>query len=1072
MLIKDNKLLSVSNYDVINGHITIPIGIEKVADNAFINCTDLISIEIPQSVKEIGNNAFTGCINLKCMIIPHTVLSIGKWCFSKCKNLQFVKIEAPIDKLPYGIFSDCHNLKEVYLPNSIKIFDGEAFANCKSLSDIELPNNLELIGKGCFYNCVSLTNIVFPSSVNCLESNSFSQTGIINITIPKQVTNLPFGVFKDCRNLQNIIFHDNFQILGDNVFNGCLNLKEIILPNSLTRMENSVFSNCINLTQITIPPKIDIINSSTFSNCKSLTKINILGNIKEIGSFAFENCINLLSFPFKDGLNKISNGAFKNCQKFTDIFLPTSIKQVFGNIFNGCDSIKQITLSSSLTNATDILTNIVNHTNAKVYIYDKFYTNEDLFNIRKIRIKEMVDRIYKILVENNHIYNLNKEKIEVMYETNLDFKDIVDTMIYNSRLDNSNYEIELIKFDNLFTKTRFSNLPSGIIYDKLDNNLISKYNVKMLRKIKELDIFDSSNYGCESVIPSIISFFGLFEKDSRCYYRLKLLKVVLSHKYLFSSSDFLKIPSNIKQYFTKVSSKCFLLDDKVCIPDEFKDYLKRVMTADDVKNVRCLKNRYGKLINDFFKNNYSLTNHDIYILNENLSCEEIGIINNCILNSSLDNQITCSNLIEIFDGMPRKYNEEVLDFFIKNVSIILPKTEYRLKFKEIVSRYDEIKNYYLTMGNDHFSYHEAYHYLCESVFLNVHKGNYEFEEMVKKAGVTNQSKFEKYQELYETIKNKRSSIIPRIKEKFELLLDGKKYTLLGEMLRKDDPFSLLVGELSYTNCCQQINDNGYDCLVHAINDGRIFCTYLINDNHKVLLSQSWVWRNGNVICFDNIEGTNFMKKNILYSRLVAEIYKKVSTKIIEVSLKNKDKIDVIMVGHGHDDLKLLNEYFGEEKKNYVWPPRYYSYLDSSRVHYICGSEEEIDTSYEPKNLYLDERIFVSETGISITTKTMEKLGKINSKYKNIIFASELSDLLEISINNLSIIYGEDWYILYKVIDNNLSIIDSGMVELSNKKELRLQEKEILKAYKLFIKLYNVSPNIIDSINNQEKIYKK
>ena len=43
-----------------------------------------------------------------------------------------------------------------------------------------------------------------------------------------------------------------------------------------------------------------------------------------------------------------------------------------------------------------------------------------------------------------------------------------------------------------------------------------------------------------------------------------------------------------------------------------------------------------------------------------------------------------------------------------------------------------------------------------------------------------------------------------------------------------------------------------------------------------------------------------------------------------------------------------------------------------------------------------------------------------------------------------------------------------MLELDTKKELRMQETEILKAYKLLIKAYNVSPDIISSVKNKEK----
>lgn len=99
-----------------------------------------------------------------------------------------------------------------------------------------------------------------------------------------------------------------------------------------------------------------------------------------------------------------------------------------------------------------------------------------------------------------------------MYEENSMFKDVVDSMVFNSRQSKSSYEKELIKFDNLFPKTRFSNLPNGTIFNSLNNNLILKYNVKMMRKIKCFDIFNSSNLECEHLIPNVISFFGLFEK--------------------------------------------------------------------------------------------------------------------------------------------------------------------------------------------------------------------------------------------------------------------------------------------------------------------------------------------------------------------------------------------------------------------------------------------------------------------------------------------------------------------------------------------------------------------------------
>lgn len=1045
MLIKENRLLSVSNSDIVN--------------ETFI---------IPKDIDVIEINAFTECFNLKRIVIPKNVLEIGKHCFSKCQNLEFVKIEANIKRLPNEVFSECPSLREVHLPETIKFLGNSAFKNCFHLSHIDLPNGLEIIEDDCFYNCASLSKILLPSSLIHIGNNSFTNTGITSIMIPNKIIKLNDGIFKNCKNLMDIVLSDNLISIGNNTFDGCMSLKNIKLPKHLAEIGSATFSNCINIENIILPSNVEYINTSTFSNCSSLKYINILGIIKGIDSFAFSNCQKLKYVYMKNGIKYINHRAFQNCKSIKSILLPSSIKQISENAFDGCEDLGSIVLPSSLIPVTNFLSHIMQCNNIKVYLYDRYYTNSDYIDVKKIRICEMIDKLYDVLKKNNHIYNLTKEKIQEMYQINLEFKDILDTMIFNSRMETSNYEYELSKFNNLFVRTRFSNLPSGIIYNCLDDNLIYKYNVKMYRKIKKLDIFNSINLNCEDIVADVINFFGLFENDGKNYQRFEILKKLLQYKYTFTKKEYFNMPNDIKKNFINVPSKCFLLETGKNIPSDFKCYLKNIMYEEDIKNIKKLSGRFGKIINDFFRNNYSVVNNDVYVLNNNIPNGEIKKVNQYILNSNLNNQITYSILYEIFYTVPRKYNLDILDFFVKNINIIISKNEYRLKFKEIVERYEEIKHYYLAMGNANFSYNDAYRYLCESVFLNVNKGNKEFEQMVKKAGVTSQGKFEKYQQLYEGIKYKKNSIIPRINESIEVEIDSKKYTLLCEMLRKDDPFALLVGELSYTNCCQQINDNGYDCLVHSINDGRVFCTYLINETDKILLSESWVWRNGNVICFDNIEGTNFMKKNILYSKLVAKCYKFISDEIVEMAKRKKDKIDVIMIGKGHNDLKVLSEYFGEDKRNKVWPPNYYSYLDSSRVYYACGNEELIDINYKNKVLYTDERIFVYEMGVNITTKTIQKLGNINNQYSNINFAYELSNLFGIALNQMSIIYGEDWYILYSAIDENLNILDSGILTLNTKKALIIQEEEILKAYKIILNTYNVAPDIINLIKDKQK----
>jgi len=63
--------------DVVNGHVTIPEGITKIADQAFNGCTALTSISLPTSLTEIGIRCFKACTALTTIVIPSSVTAIG-----------------------------------------------------------------------------------------------------------------------------------------------------------------------------------------------------------------------------------------------------------------------------------------------------------------------------------------------------------------------------------------------------------------------------------------------------------------------------------------------------------------------------------------------------------------------------------------------------------------------------------------------------------------------------------------------------------------------------------------------------------------------------------------------------------------------------------------------------------------------------------------------------------------------------------------------------------------------------------------------------------------------------------
>eukprot|EP00039_Didymoeca_costata_P014325 m.230085 g.230085 ORF g.230085 m.230085 type:complete len:206 (-) comp15996_c0_seq7:232-849(-) len=65
-----------------NGHVNIPESVTSIGNNAFRECTSLVSINIPDSVTSIGYRAFYGCTSLVHINIPNSVTSIGSSAFA------------------------------------------------------------------------------------------------------------------------------------------------------------------------------------------------------------------------------------------------------------------------------------------------------------------------------------------------------------------------------------------------------------------------------------------------------------------------------------------------------------------------------------------------------------------------------------------------------------------------------------------------------------------------------------------------------------------------------------------------------------------------------------------------------------------------------------------------------------------------------------------------------------------------------------------------------------------------------------------------------------------------------
>ncbi|MBR6083083.1 MAG: leucine-rich repeat domain-containing protein [Salinivirgaceae bacterium] len=269
-----------------------------IYDDAFLFCTNLVSITIPNSVISIGSGAFSACRNLVSINIPNSVVNIDGWAFNGCYSLKSLTIPDSVTNI--STFWECENLTSVSIPNSIVSISGN-FSGCNNLQYNEY-NNAYYVGNSDnpYYALIKTKS-----------------TDITSCEISSQ-----------CK-----------VICDDCEFNACKNLKYNEYDNAyyLGTADNPYFvlikAKSTDITSCEINSQCQFIGSSAFSNCKTLTYISIPNSVKAIGSYAFGEA-GLKSIIIPNSVVSIGGGAFIGCERLDSIVIPQNVKYVGGCLFS------------------------------------------------------------------------------------------------------------------------------------------------------------------------------------------------------------------------------------------------------------------------------------------------------------------------------------------------------------------------------------------------------------------------------------------------------------------------------------------------------------------------------------------------------------------------------------------------------------------------------------------------------------------------------------------------------------------------------------------------------------------
>lgn len=275
----------------------------SIGQNAFNNCTSLVSIDLPNSITSIGDSAFYRCFALNLTSLPSNLTSIGNSAFFACKRLNLTS-----------------------LPSSVTSIGTNAFYSCDILNLTSLPSGLTTISKAAFQNCQSLAWTSIPSnSVTSIGQNAFAQCSSLAITsVPSSVTSIGKAAFQLCSSITSFTWPSNITTVSESVFSGCTSLTTINLPSTVTSIDKSAFYECTSLPSINIPSGVTSIGSSVFYGCTSLTTIDIPSGVTSINTSTFYRCTSLSSVTLRATTppTLANNYVFNGCSSLTAIYVP------------------------------------------------------------------------------------------------------------------------------------------------------------------------------------------------------------------------------------------------------------------------------------------------------------------------------------------------------------------------------------------------------------------------------------------------------------------------------------------------------------------------------------------------------------------------------------------------------------------------------------------------------------------------------------------------------------------------------------------------------------------------------
>lgn len=876
--------------------------------------------------------------------------------------------------------------------------------------------------------------IVVPEGIKVIDFTAFNEcSNLKRVILPSSLVKIDYGAFSGLSNLEEIDIPDSVMSIGKDAFSGCTSLKRIKLPNSLLKIEKGAFYKCDSLKSIVIPDNVFFIETGAFYGCSSLEKVSFGDNLRYICANAFGECISLKNIKFSDKLEEIGMFSFAGCSSLENVSFRDNMVNIDESSFVDCPKL----------------------------IVDNFISKY-LFKTINLICKRKYSSFKEIYAENPNI------------------RDVINyvSLCYSKSENDSN----VLKFKNLLYKTRINDMVSLDTFKSF--NLSDTYNFDY-KFWKKIDNYADISNG-ELAFIKFMGIFGLFEKDRDLDRRKDLFIKIISNMYknYFIFSDLVYLTDDYLCYFDKVLKPEYVLKKGVLIPNEFSLYLDEIMVFNKVNKLKKIDGTFGARLNKFIKNNYDVCDKYYFVLKDGLSDSVLGDISKHLYNVPCYGVLNASKVDLLFKNIDSSYDKEFLDFFISNLDLILLEIDNFDTLSLIKKSFLDIKRFYLNFGKEKIDFYDCVKYLNTYKFNDALFGDERFISMFHESGAPSKG-FSFYREQYNKVKKKYKSTLP----KTDIVFNYGNNKIRIRRLDANDPMQIFIGEVNYTNCCLVYDDCAESCIsgISESDSMGVTVVELLTDDNTILLAQSLDWTRNGVYCHDNIEGTKYLEAHSNLEDVVFKAYKCQAKEIIAKSLEMVSKclentsdleykrmlvnqmIKAVVIGDCFNCIDISSLEPSSDLVNSLFS-EYICYSDSGSKRLLFGNVDEFSQdglfNEDDKQIaiFKESRKIYHFDETNITDEELLCMNLIEEssncfEYKNFDYGdnrdlhldsfSLLCERIGIDSSLCKVVLGEDFYIIYSVLDGDVFIHDLKVGLLRDKSEKLEQLIELKNAiYKI------------------------